>query len=192
VANIQLEKPVFVKDNTQPYYRITEFDTETSEFTVLTVVDLSVSKRSWRINYDLLADNDDRFTSRNNTKEVFKYLYSIGMRNFDNVPEEILYELENRGQPTEELLEVLRKIEDGSILLKYTKEANYTFITSEDPDYDFDGLCCAALIKSDGQHNSFEAQKLKDSGFNVFPLERDSFGWLIGGVKTSKGIISYG
>jgi hypothetical protein len=33
---------------------------------------------------------------------------------------------------------------------------------------------------------------MKNSNYDVFPIERDRFGWLIGGIQTSKGIIAYG
>lgn len=33
---------------------------------------------------------------------------------------------------------------------------------------------------------------LTRSGYEVFPLERDSFGWLVGGIRTPKGIVSFG
>jgi hypothetical protein len=192
VTFIELEKPVFVKDVTAPY-RITDIDPEKQQFTVATVFGVSLPNRSWRLDYKLLADNEDSSDDHNNTKEVFKYLYNLGMRNFNHVPEEALYEVQGGEQATEELLEALRKIEDCSILIRVLSNGaqRHTFIESGDPAYDFEALCCNALISSNGQHNSVEAQRLKDAGFNVFPLEKGSVGWLIGAVKTSKGIISY-
>lgn len=48
------------------------------------------------------------------------------------------------------------------------------------------------LITKKGFCNWDNINILKSAGYNVFPLERDSFGWLIGGISTSKGIIAYG
>jgi hypothetical protein len=33
---------------------------------------------------------------------------------------------------------------------------------------------------------------IQESGYCVFPIERDRFGWLLGGIETTKGIISFG
>lgn len=35
-------------------------------------------------------------------------------------------------------------------------------------------------------------EELGYAGYHVFPLERDSHGWLMGGISTSKGVIAYG
>jgi hypothetical protein len=48
------------------------------------------------------------------------------------------------------------------------------------------------LITSKGQCNWYNINFLKEKGFNVFPVEQDSFGWMLGGISTSKGIIVYG
>jgi hypothetical protein len=54
------------------------------------------------------------------------------------------------------------------------------------------GLAEDILITSNGFCNWGNIETLKGKGYGVFPLERDSFGWLIGGISTSKGIIAYG
>ena len=33
---------------------------------------------------------------------------------------------------------------------------------------------------------------LEEDDINVFPVEKDRFGWLIGGIQTNKGIITFG
>jgi hypothetical protein len=35
-------------------------------------------------------------------------------------------------------------------------------------------------------------QHIKDAGFNVFAIEQDDFGWLIGCIRTEKGDIIFG
>lgn len=48
------------------------------------------------------------------------------------------------------------------------------------------------LIDSKGNCNWANISILKSVGFNVIPIERDRFGWLIGGIVTKKGVITYG
>ena len=48
------------------------------------------------------------------------------------------------------------------------------------------------LIDDQGYCNWENINILKAKGFDVFPVERDSFGWILGGILTSKGIIVYG
>ena len=47
------------------------------------------------------------------------------------------------------------------------------------------------LIK-DGKCNIEMMEYLRNQGYWVFPLEQDSFGWLVGAISTIKGIITYG
>ena len=53
-------------------------------------------------------------------------------------------------------------------------------------------LACGCLILTSGQCNWPNHRLLADAGFRVFAGEKDSFGWLIGCIRTKKGIISYG
>lgn len=48
------------------------------------------------------------------------------------------------------------------------------------------------LITNDGKCNHKNMFILETYNFNVFPLEVDSFGWLVAGIHTDKGIIIYG
>lgn len=48
------------------------------------------------------------------------------------------------------------------------------------------------LIKDTGERNYGHEIDLEEAGFPVFALEKDSWGWLTGGVETSKGVIAYG
>lgn len=45
------------------------------------------------------------------------------------------------------------------------------------------------FISKDGQINDY---LFEDFGWYVYPVERDSFGWLIGAVVTKKGDIAFG
>jgi hypothetical protein len=48
------------------------------------------------------------------------------------------------------------------------------------------------LITEKGDCNWYNINILRASGVRIFPLEQDSFGWMLGGISTSKGIIVYG
>lgn len=48
------------------------------------------------------------------------------------------------------------------------------------------------LITSNGKLNIDNMEILDIAGYRTFPVERDSFGWLIGGIQTSIGVITYG
>ncbi len=48
------------------------------------------------------------------------------------------------------------------------------------------------LITETGANNWDAHEVLKQHGFEVFPGERDTFGWLIGCIQTKKGILCYG
>lgn len=48
------------------------------------------------------------------------------------------------------------------------------------------------LITESGFCNWENIHLMEDYGYQVFPLERDSFGWLVGGIQTQKGVIAYG
>lgn len=55
-----------------------------------------------------------------------------------------------------------------------------------------DGLANEYLITTEG-HADFDAiRALKIHDYDVFCAERDSFGWLRGGITTSVGTIYYG
>jgi hypothetical protein len=54
------------------------------------------------------------------------------------------------------------------------------------------GLADDVLITAKGECNWDNIEILKDAGYDVFPLERDRFGWLVAGIQTSKGIVTYG
>lgn len=54
-------------------------------------------------------------------------------------------------------------------------------------------LCDDVLISSQGRNNSANMRALIDAtGCSIYAGEQDSFGWLIGCVRTAKGVITYG
>ena len=48
------------------------------------------------------------------------------------------------------------------------------------------------LIMQDGHCNWELIHSLEDKHIYVFPVEKDRFGWVIGGIPTTRGIITYG
>jgi len=55
-----------------------------------------------------------------------------------------------------------------------------------------EGLANECLITNDGDINVAAMCDLQSHGYRVFCAERDSFGWLRGGITTSVGNIYYG
>jgi hypothetical protein len=53
-------------------------------------------------------------------------------------------------------------------------------------------LACELFITNSGKCNGDTIAEAGKHGINIFPVEQDRFGWLIGGIGTKKGIITYG
>jgi hypothetical protein len=126
-------------------------------------------------------------------EEIATYFNSLGLIDtLENIPFPVLEKIgdEKAKEPLKELLTKLLAINDGSLVVETHESDGYTFI--KDDEGDLEGLCWSALYPTgNGMHiNSKNA--LKQNGFKVFPLEKDSFGWLIGAVTTNKGIITFG
>ena len=87
----------------------------------------------------------------------------------------------------DQLIELLRQIDADSSL-------------PDDPDavishpitIEVEALATEVLICGDGRGNEETMNELRRLGWGVFPVERDGFGWLIGGIQTKKGVITYG
>jgi hypothetical protein len=48
------------------------------------------------------------------------------------------------------------------------------------------------LVTDKGGCNWKNIEILIDKSIEVFPVELDRYGWIIGGIRTKKGIITYG
>jgi hypothetical protein len=48
------------------------------------------------------------------------------------------------------------------------------------------------LITPEGGCNWKNIEILIDKSVEVFPVELDRYGWIVGGIRTKKGIITYG
>lgn len=91
-----------------------------------------------------------------------------------------------------ELVKVLKQIESEDKILK----AKYLTDGRIDKRHPLinkaDTLACEKLITDSGSCNWNNIKSLKEQGYNVFAGEKDSFGWLTGCIRTSKGIVVYG
>jgi len=87
---------------------------------------------------------------------------------------------------------MLNKINSGEIKVTHIFEDGYEIIQSSTEVTEIEDYASEFLITSNGGCNLDNINKLKEAGFDVFAGEKDSFGWLTGCIRTSKGIIVYG
>ena len=84
----------------------------------------------------------------------------------------------------DELIHLLQQFENDTSL-NYEEDE---FISNTEA-----GACASGiLIDEHGQCDWENINILETKGFCVIPIEKDSFGWLVGGIVTKKGIITYG
>ena len=84
----------------------------------------------------------------------------------------------------DELIRLLQEFENDTSLT-YSEDE---FISNTEAG----AVASSLLIDEHGQCNWENIYILDKNGFSVVPIEKDSFGWLIGGILTKKGIITYG
>lgn len=97
---------------------------------------------------------------------------------------------------TDDLIILLRAIEAASDIESLEEEdtiLNWGYIEDRHQlIQDAAWLANELLLKEDGQRDVENESKIRIEGFYISCLEKDDFGWLSGGVHTSKGIIAYG
>jgi hypothetical protein len=87
------------------------------------------------------------------------------------------------------LISLLKKIEDNVAI----KDFGDDVILSQHPDViEAINLAEELLITGMGAVNWGAVSVMRQHGYEVFPIEQDSFGWLLAGISTKKGIILYG
>ena len=87
----------------------------------------------------------------------------------------------------ERLIELVREIECDS-RIQYSE-----YVSPVLPAVmEIECLAEEVLITEKGACNWPNIRILQTHKIFVFPIERDSFGWLVGGISTTKGIITYG
>lgn len=90
------------------------------------------------------------------------------------------------------LINILSKIDSGEFQVR-TYNGIIKEIYGDDKELALiESLAEELLINSTGECNWSNIYKLKESGFNVYAGDEDSFGWLIGCIETKNGIIIYG
>ena len=82
----------------------------------------------------------------------------------------------------ETLINELRKLEQNEKVMK-ADIIECEVITS---------LANDLLIDDEGKIIWDNIRFLEANGYYVFPLEQDGFGWLVAGISTLKGVITYG
>jgi hypothetical protein len=85
------------------------------------------------------------------------------------------------------MIELLRQIDADSSL-----PDDLDAVLSHPITIEVEALATEVLICGDGRGNEENMNELRRLGWGVFPVERDGFGWLIGGIQTKKGVITYG
>ena len=92
----------------------------------------------------------------------------------------------------ENLINILNRIENNNEI----KEKKYLTNGCHDNLHQYIQIAVSQaydqLITSEGACNWDNISTLKENGYNVFPGDQDSFGWLTGCIRTKKGIIVYG
>lgn len=81
------------------------------------------------------------------------------------------------------------------LLLLKQIETDSSIVTNPDDilsNREIEDLANTVLITDEGQCDWDAIDILKENGFQVIPIEKDRFGWVIGGILTTKGIITYG
>ena len=87
------------------------------------------------------------------------------------------------------LIQLLKLIEKNDVIQDYEDD----IIPAQHPDViEAINLAEALLITNNGDVDWYSVDVLRAEGYAVFPLEKDRFGWLIGGIATQKGTISFG
>lgn len=88
----------------------------------------------------------------------------------------------------DDLLNLLKALESAEEV-----DGTHEFLSLDIPIVAEISRCAEDLLITEGGKCDWERiQLLAAEGYPVFPVERDGFGWLIGGIGTQKGVITYG
>lgn len=82
----------------------------------------------------------------------------------------------------ESLIRTLRDIEDSEEIKSIDESPDHPLVVS--------ARAHADDVLVDGPVPMRES--VRDAGFPVFSLETDRFGWLLGGIRTAKGVLRFG
>ena len=87
------------------------------------------------------------------------------------------------------LIEALQILEETSDIKLFDEEY---IIRDNHAALEASNIAENVLITTSGNVDWDAVDVLREAGYAVFPVERDRFGWLIGGIHTSVGILTYG
>lgn len=88
----------------------------------------------------------------------------------------------------EDLVKLLHALEEDSAV-----EEAYEFLPLDHPMVaEISRLADELLITPDGKCHWDHVSAITSLGYPAFAVEKDSFGWLVGGISTKKGVITYG
>ena len=88
-----------------------------------------------------------------------------------------------------QLIEALQILEETPDIKLFDEE----YIVRDNPAaLEASNIAENVLITTTGNTDWISVNLLRKAGYQVFPVEKDSFGWLIGGIHTSVGILTYG
>ena len=87
------------------------------------------------------------------------------------------------------LLTLLKKIDENKNIRDYGDKV----ILSDNSDVTVAVHVAEDVLITDSGAVNWEAVNVvRQHGYNVFPMERDNFGWITGGISTNKGILMFG
>ena len=88
-----------------------------------------------------------------------------------------------------QLIESLRRLEKITNIELFDGD----FFPRDNPDaLEVSYLADTVLVTPNGNVDWDAVDVLREAGYAVFPVEKDRFGWLIGGISTRVGILTYG
>ena len=86
----------------------------------------------------------------------------------------------------EQLVELLKEVNRSDMKPRdYIEEKHHSAVPL------IRSLLCYLLITEKGNLDWDAKDELESYGFQVFPVEQDRYGWLIGAVLTEKGAIKF-
>jgi hypothetical protein len=93
----------------------------------------------------------------------------------------------------QELIDCINQIDN--LASKNSLDDNYIF-SKNDQSYGMSLVKYASIIATElfiTEEGKLNGENLNSfTQFEIYPIEHDTFGWLLGGIKTKKGVITFG
>jgi len=91
-----------------------------------------------------------------------------------------------------QLIEALKEVEKDDLVVEGRNVTDGYYDDLPETVRKAVDLADGVLITGEGRPNFDVFEEIKKAGFHVGPGETDSFGWLTGVIRTSKGSLVYG